>query len=166
MSEMTLTPLDVQRIFDYDAVTGALIWREKISHKTRLGTSAGSMNGLHQIKINGQRYTRGRLVWAWHRGEWPQHYICHLNHDSLDDRIENLVDVDWRERRQMQRRPVRASALPEGVAHARHGHNYSARLDRVHLGSFKTPEQAHEAYKAAHVAKYGDLSRYTREGGI
>lgn len=158
----TLTPADVQCLFIYE--DGALLWRDNHGRRGRAGAIAGSRskNGQHAIRIDGVRYMRSRLVWAWHHGAWPAHKVCHADHDSSNDAIDNLLDLDHAARRQLQRNMQRA--LPAGVAHARHGHNFTARLNGLHLGSYKSPDEAHAAYAAAHIAEHCSASPYAVGG--
>jgi hypothetical protein len=143
-------------LFDYDQ--GALIWR-RCGLRVKPGTVAGNRQAnLHVIAIRGNLYTRGRLVWAWHYGEFPKYRLKHLNHDPHDDRIENLADlpaVEWRVARKERMR-----TLPTGVSRNSRGKRYEASVAGVHLGSFKSIDEAHAAYKAAHAAKYGPASRH------
>lgn len=158
-----LTPEDVRRIFDYDE-DGRLIWREDRGSRARAGQVAGSKSGdgHYVIRFKGSRYTRGRLVWAWHKGAWPEHTICHADHDSCNDDIDNLLDLDRTARRLLQRYKTRD--LPPGVNRARHGHNFTARVDNAHQGTYKTADDAHTAYVAAHLARYASASPWATGG--
>jgi hypothetical protein len=117
---------------------------------------------LHAINVNGKQYSRGRLVWAWHHAAWPLHSICHLNHDRYDDRIENLADLPDVERRHNTVEQQRA--LPVGVR--QYGQRYHATCNHQHVGTFSTPEQAHEAYKQAHINAFGMLSAHAKATGV
>ncbi len=157
-----LTPEDVRRIFDYE--DGRLIWRENRAPRAKAGADAGSKgtNGQNGIRIDGVRYMRARLVWAWHRGTWPVHTVCHADHDSGNDAIDNLLDLDRSARRLLQRYKQRD--LPPGVNRARHGYNFTACFDGAYQGSYKTADEAHAAYVAAHLAHFGSASPWATGG--
>lgn len=60
-----------------------------------------------------------------------------------------------------------ANALPVGVRSTRNGRRFEARITApgtpAFIGTFDTPEEAHEAFKQKHVEVYGDQSRYFSE---
>ena len=105
---------------------------------------------------------RARLVWAWHTGAWPVHTICHANHDSSDDSIDNLLDLAPTERRLMQLYKQRD--LPAGVAPARRGSHFTTRVDGRHQGTYASADEAHEAYRMAHAIRYGSASPWAVGG--
>lgn len=50
--------------------------------------------GYRRGRIFGKNYLAHRVIWAIHYGEWPKLHIDHINGNKLDNRIENLRDVD------------------------------------------------------------------------
>ena len=83
----------VRALFDYRD-DGRLYWRVDRG-KARKGALAGNASHSRRgkywsIQFNGRQIPRARLVWAWHHGAFPGSQVWHLNHDSTDDRIENL----------------------------------------------------------------------------
>jgi len=83
---------------------------------------------------------------------WPEHDIDHINGVRADNRISNLRDVvravNLQNRRSSHRRSL------SGLLGVKKNHNgWSAGITKqgvlLHLGTFKTPEQAHSAYIAA-----------------
>lgn len=94
MSER-LTPESVRDVFTYD--DGALLWRIRPSRNTDVGKAAGhKARTNHVVVYRSIAYSRAKLVWAWHKGKWPERAIRHINGDSYDDRIENLSDAPER----------------------------------------------------------------------
>lgn len=155
-----ITPDLVRYLFDYSP-EGVLTWRANRGKRARAGAVAGSRarDGF-VITIDGKKYTRRRLVWAWWKFAWPTHSVCSLNNDCFDDRIEFLADLNDVERRHNLVEQQRG--LPVGVHRASHeGKRYTAACDHEYLGTFDTPEAAHEAYRKAHVSKYGSMSPYS-----
>lgn len=86
----------VREYLDYIPETGRLI-RVKRRTSGKLGVPIGRVN----IGSSGGEYRRAyfknrafqtaHLVWAWHHGAWPESTLVRKNGDTLDDRIENLV---------------------------------------------------------------------------
>ena len=83
--------------FTYDDTDGTL------RHKKKKGVQEGDIVGSLDrdgylatlINFNGQRkgYRVHRLIWFFVHGEMPSGVIDHINHNRIDNRIENLRDV-------------------------------------------------------------------------
>ncbi|MFT3850473.1 MAG: HNH endonuclease [Propionivibrio sp.] len=154
-------PALVRELFDY--ADGVLYWREAPARQIPAGSVAGCLRkgrATCTINIRGKCYPRPHIVWAWHYGKWPGACVRHLNDDSHDDRIENLVAETFFER------AIRIRNLVAGTPGAKHEGNgrWSSSISigsrPYHLGTFDSEEAAHEAFKQAHVAVHGDDSPY------
>lgn len=109
------------------------------------------------VTIDGRKYARSNLVYAHVHGRWPSR-LGHRNGDRTDDRPQNLVLVANATRQRRHAKP-----LPLGVAKS--GSRYKARASSVitstsNIGTFDTPEQAHQAYVHEHVRIHGMQSPY------
>jgi hypothetical protein len=94
------TELTVERlreVLSYDAETGLLTWRVRMTRNGSrgIGDSAGYLakTGYLVISLYGQNYQAHRLVWLYVHGEWPPLYIDHVNRCRSDNRISNLRSV-------------------------------------------------------------------------
>lgn len=161
-----LTATRIRELLDYDHETGDLIWRVDRTGGTRAGDIAGSIksNGYRMLKIDGTLYTAHRVVWAWHHGDWPVNEIDHIDRDPLNNRIENLRDVD-RAVNLANRASWKAGYGRKGVRPHRNRYVAEITIDRatVFIGSYLTPEEAFEAFKRAHVDRYGVDSQFFDE---
>lgn len=161
-----ITQERLKELFDYDPETGNLIWRVNRGGLAKIGAIAGAIrpeDGRRSVQLSGKNYKAHRLVWLYHHGKWPEFQIDHINRDPLDNRIENLRDVPGAVN--MANQEPRGAYKLKGVT--RHRNRYSAKLwcgtKFTCLGTFDTPEEAHEVYKRAHVDRYGANSEYFRE---
>ncbi|MFN7883268.1 MAG: HNH endonuclease [bacterium] len=152
MSELTAERL--RELLDYCPRTGAFRWRKSRGGKIE-GSVAGysAKNGYLQLGVDKKLYLAHRLAWLYVYGEWPARDVDHANGDRRDNRAANLRLASRSQNMQNQRRAHKDSKsgyLGVGL-HASGLWRASITIDRTHthLGYFKTPEEAHEAYIAA-----------------
>ena len=136
----------------YDHSTGLFTWITSPAKRFPVGTQAGSVNSAGYIAICclGQLYLAHRLAWLFTYGKWPTGDIDHINGNRSDNHIANLRDVT-RSVNQQNLKNARSDNQTGflGVKRARNG-SYEARINLggcyVHIGTFPTPTEAHEAY--------------------
>lgn len=132
------------------------------------GKNAGFINNdkrknrLYSIvRINCVDFFSHRIIWSMLKGEIPQGMeIDHINGNTLDNRIDNLRIAT---RGQNSRNRIGSSKLemPKGVSVNRKRFiakiTYNGTLYR--LGSFKTLEEASNAYNEAAKRLHGEFAR-------
>jgi len=153
----------VNDLFDYLA-TGALVWREGRGPRAHAGQIAGHLRrdeSAHVITLNGRKTTRARAVWAWHHGRWPKGCLWHKNRTATDDRIENLLELTSLECHMAVGMGTERT-LPTGVVAVPGG--FHALAHNCYAGTYKAAGDAHEAYKASHVGRYGSASPWAVGG--
>lgn len=164
MSDLTAERL--RQVVHYDPETGIITWIDRgkddfaqpstyATFVSRcLGKEAGcpTGNGYRRITIDCQKHLSHRLAWLYVYGEWPSRHIDHINGDGCDNRIANLRDVSNAENHRNTRRHVTNSSGVCGVRLNRYG-SWAATIWNqakiIHLGSFKSKEEAAAARKAA-----------------
>ena len=151
MKVATITAERLRELLSYDEETGVFCWLAKPNRRIRVGDQAGvRFRGRIQIRIDGTSYRAHRLAWLYVYGTLPSQVIDHINGNACDNCIANLRDVSVAMNRQNIRKPMKHSKIGVlGVRKNVHGDKFSARVGNIHIGSFETPESAHEAYVIA-----------------
>ena len=133
------------------------------------GKEAGSMCLLPPptgprwfVRLKRQCIYRYVLVWALRTGELPSEELDHKNHDSLDDQFDNLrLATSGQNKANMRRRKDNTSGF-KGVCWLKRRQKWLARLNldgkSLHLGTYATCEEAHDAYLAAARKHYGEFA--------
>ncbi|NNH12071.1 HNH endonuclease [Cupriavidus gilardii] len=148
-------------LFDYR--DGGLYWRVDRGSNAKAGNRAGRLlqTGYRTIQISGKRYQEHRLVFLLHHGVMPTQ-IDHINGVKDDNRIENLRPANHSQNQ------INTAARPgasgeRGVRFKPEKNRWIARIYRdgkeIRIGSFKTKEEAVDAYRAAAKEMYGEFAR-------
>lgn len=150
---------EAKRLLDYDQTTGLMSWNVGGPGKVR-GRVVGVVldDGYVQVTVNYQRYSLHRLAWLIHYGEWPTNEIDHVNGRRADNRIENLREAT-KTQQEGNKLGWSRYGLPKGVAKQRKKYRANLMVCGVSkfLGSFQTPEDAHEAYCEAAKRHFGEF---------
>ena len=82
---------ELRRIFEYEAITGDLFWRERGPGR-RLDEPAGFVHsGRKYLRLDGVNYSVARIIFAMHNPGYHYYFIIeHKDGDFLNTRIENL----------------------------------------------------------------------------
>lgn len=140
----------LKEVLEYNPENGRLHWKVKRSN-IPIGTPAGARDrGKYmRLRVDGRFYMAHRLVWLMFHGEWPKYQIDHINGDKVDNRIENLRDVPGGMNMENLRAPLRRNKcgfLGVYKSKNRYRADLTVKGKTKHIGSFKTPEEAHAAY--------------------
>lgn len=155
----------LRRILNYDPETGAFTWAEKIARKVVVGSVAGSLNhhGYIHISIGGRPYPAHRLAFVYMTGEWPVGMLDHRDTNKSNNAWANLRPATTSQNAMNTRRRSDNVSGFKGVCWRRAKGKWQARI-KIHgstrtLGSYDTPEAAHEAYVAAAKVVHGEFAR-------
>jgi hypothetical protein len=149
--------IDVAKLrkqLSYDASTGALVWR-CAKGRQPAGAPAGVRlpTGYLAIRFDGVRHPAHRLAWLIAHGAPADGEIDHKDGDRTNNRLSNLRAVPRCVNQQNQRRAQCTNKTGLLGVSKSDGPGFRARIfyagKENHLGTFKTPEDAHAAYLAA-----------------
>ena len=150
-----LTAERARELLNYDPETGSLRWRVSRWGATK-GNEAGSIEkGYRRASVDMTRYFAHRLAWLIYYGTWPKDQIDHIDGDRSNNRIANLREATHDENCENQHR-AQSDNYTTGLLGA--SFDKRKRVFRAsimvkkfvyRLGTFKTAEEAHQAYLAA-----------------
>ena len=164
----------VRELLDYNPETGEFRWKfrdrkwfESVSDRSwnswngkNAGKIAGCVysDGYRRIRIDNKDYLAHRLAWLYIYGEWPQNHIDHINHQTDNNRIENLRDVT-QSQNQWNGSDRTGTSQYKGVSWAKHANKWVAHITingkKKHLGLFIIEEDAAKAYDRAALQHFG-----------
>jgi len=138
----------------YDPNTGVLIWLQG-PYRAHIAGNVDN-HGRRRLFFEGVRYLASRLIFRYMTCQWPKNEIDHINRIRDDDRWENLREVTHRQNTLNRDRKNKTGY--RGVYPTSNG-KYQAMIrenGRTRpLGTFVTPEEAHQAYVEAGKALHG-----------
>jgi hypothetical protein len=159
----------LRETLNYDPATGALTWRIRTSPMCKLGQLAGTISKTHgyrKIRLDDVYYTASHLAWFHFYGIPPVGLLDHKNGNRADDRIENLREATHSQNSMNMGRNGSNTTGFKGVAvfnqpgkPTRYRALTRANGKRHFLGTFDTPEEAHEAYCKAVKLLHGAFAR-------
>jgi len=172
----------LHQLLRYDAETGDLIWlprspdliidnnKRAVWNSRYAGLVAGyvrpTMKGLAylHIGIQGAIFKAHRLVWVYVRGEPVPDIIDHIDHDPLNNRIENLRAATMSENRANSFGRKNNISGVKGIQINRQGTfmvfvGPGGKGSSNYIGTFDTIDEAKTAYEAAATRLFGEFAR-------
>ena len=153
-----LTQNKLKELLHYDPETGVFTWRVRTSKSVHIGDLAGCLgNGYVLIRLCSVLYLAHRLAWLYMEGRWPVDQTDHKNGIRSDNRWENLREASGSLNQQNQRK-AHKSGTTRFLGVRCTGKRFQAQINldgkQCYLGTYPTPELAHEAYRKAKRAMH------------
>lgn len=162
---------DLLQWLNYDPASGILRWRLRADRSPQwngkwAGQPAGGpskSNGHHVLSLCGKPVLAHRVIWKMSYGVDAPNDIDHRDGDPLNNRLTNLR-LATKHQNLRNSKLHRGKNLPKGVSWHHGAGRYRASIylsgKCKHLGLFDTPVGAHEAYKRAAGAAFGEFARF------
>jgi len=154
----------LKSILHYDPETGIFTWINSKRDGWN-GKEAGTTTKTRvHIQILNRLYLSHRLAFLYMTGSMPK-MVDHINEIPLDNRWCNLRECTRSQNvaNITEKRSDNKSGY-RGVYRRKKSRKYIAQVRKNgkvhHLGTFKTPEEAYEAYKKAHSELFGEFSPF------
>lgn len=170
-----ITQAELKVMFDYDAENGWLIrkFRKGKPYNKPCGYKPAGYNGYGRIKIKGKMYHTHRLIWLFHYGEFPSEFIDHIDGNRVNNRVENLREVDNKSNCHNRKVNENNTSGFADVVWDKEFQKYRVRIEidgnRKHIGRYGTIEDAVLASKKAKIKYHPsspDAKKYADELGI
>ena len=146
--------MDVQAVltqYHYKPATGQF---QRKTHTPDRGVIKNA-KGYVRVFVGCKYYMAHHLVWLLHTGRLPNKQIDHINGKRDDNRFSNLREVSPIENSQNQRRAHKTSSTgllgvspirQAGLVNKRWRAQIKVGGRSIHLGTFASPADAHQAY--------------------
>ena len=158
--DSNLTQEYLHSLFEYK--DGNLYWK-KYKYPRRKNLLAGTLGkiGRFYITIKGKNYLTHRLIYLYHHGILPK-MLDHIDNNPLNNRIENLREATHLQNSHNRKLAKNNSCGFKGVTKCRNKWVAQIQVNGIkkNLGYFKTPSEAHEAYKKEADKSFGQFSRH------
>lgn len=137
-----------------------LVWNVK-RQGAKFGEVAGSLSGegYWQIWFDGKNWKAHRLMWIYRHGEIPSWAeIDHKDGDKLNNKDDNHRISTRAQNARNVERPFNSTGFT-GVRFTGYGYQAYIKIDgkQKALGSYRTPEEASAARKAAEQEHHGEF---------
>jgi hypothetical protein len=155
---------DAKKVLDYNPETGVFVWKVKMGRQSA-GALAGTVGHTPYIYIRVNRIPKlaHRVAFAWVHGRWPNGQIDHINGDKRDNRICNLREATSQQNMANSKRRSDNTSGFKGVRKARLPGKWWAYIymngKDTYLGTYDTPELAHQAYVKAAKIEFGAFAK-------
>lgn len=158
-----LTQERLKEVYDYLPESGLFI-RKVRTFRHKAGEVAGTLlgEGYIQIGIDGKQYRAHRLAFFYMTGHWPTLEVDHINGSRSDNRWGNLREAT-RIQNCQNRGISRANTTGyKGVSWDSSSQRFRSAI-RLNgkgksLGSYKTAEEASQAYQKAAEELFGEYN--------
>ena len=152
----------VRDYIHYNPETGELTWIKSPNARVKVGDKIKSIDayGYLSVSFRSKVWKAHRLAWFLYYDQLPDKDIDHINGDRVDNRISNLRSATRGQN--LQNMQVSGKGLSNYKGVSRSKTSWTAQITvnnkKLHLGSFKTEEEAALAYNNEAEKRYGDFA--------
>lgn len=123
-----LTQKRLKEILHYDPATGMFAWLVNRKQMKVFDIAGYVTKGYQKISIDGKQYLTHRLAFLYIHSYFPEHGIDHIDHDKLNNRIDNLREASQQCNQRNCGNPKDNSSGVKGVSWGKHDNKWYARI--------------------------------------
>jgi hypothetical protein len=160
---MEITQQFLHELFEYR--DGHLFWKVDRRGNKLKGKQASRLkksNGYCEVTINKKNHYAHRIIFMMFNGYWPEQ-IDHIDSNRSNNLISNLREANNAQNNRNTKLRATNTSGYKGVYMSKQSGRFIARITvnykGVHLGCFKTIEEASQAYKKAALELHGSFAR-------
>lgn len=155
----------IEDYLKYDSISGNLYWIKRPSNRVSVGDIAGvvDLHGYLVVRFDKKLYKSHRLCYYLYYNKWPDNFIDHIDGNKLNNKIENLRDVERTVNNRNHKKFYTNTSGKCGVSFCNYYNKWVCYIDvdgiRKNLGYSKTYEKAVEKRINAELLYYKELVR-------
>ena len=159
----------LKELLHYDPDSGVFTRAKDLPNGKKAGQIAGHVNqkGYIDIRLDGKNYRAARLAFLYMTGEWPSEEVDHDNRVKTDNRWINLRGANRYQNAYNKFSARKAKSGYAGVVKVKRkktADRYRATIwangVSSYLGTYATPEEAHNVYLSAVKDLHGEFGRF------
>lgn len=161
-----VTQQELKKWLHYSPIVGTFEWIRK-GRRIQLYSLAGAVDhksGYVTIGFKGKIYRAHTLAWLYMTGEWPSMDIDHRDGDKTNNAFANLRLATKSQNSWNARTVCTSSTGIKGVLYDKKIKKWRAVLSaygkKVHVGLFKTAEEAAEAVRVRREELHGEFANH------
>ena len=152
----------VRELLHYDPDTGVFTWLVDRENKKAGDVAGKNDNGYIKIYFDRKSHGANRLAFIYMKGQITKRWIDHKDGDPLNNRWNNLREVEpWQNRANSRVRSDCRSGK-KGATLLKNGRYHSQitiKRKVTYLGVFDTADEAHQAYLTAANDAFGEFAK-------
>lgn len=164
---MEITQEFLRKRFDYNPITGEIIYRYRTGPLAKEGQVAGTVtkNGYLSIQVLKKRIYVHRLIWIYMTGDIPNEDVDHIDGVRTNNQWSNLRLASRQQN--MFNKPGKSSSGIKGVYFVPKTSRWVAELridrKRVYQEYFATLDAAAQGIRINRIRLHGEFANHTNE---
>ena len=165
-----ISQTELKKWLCYSPLAGVFEWRRS-GRGIRAGSLAGAVckdTSYIQVNLRGKQYRAHHLAWLYMTGKWPECDIDHRDGDRTNNAFSNLREATKSQNQWNAKLSKTSTSGVKGVNFDRPTGKWRATVGiddkKVHVGLFKTKEEAEEAVKLKRAELHGEFANHGVHG--
>jgi hypothetical protein len=156
--------MDAAILHEYFEYRDGILYWKKPRKGIKVGDAAGGFSSHHhRVSLNRQTMQTHRAIFLMHHG-WVPATLDHIDNNPLNNRIENLRPATKSQNACNSKKPKNNTSGVKGVFWNKRRQTWGARIvirkKPMHLGVYKTLEEAKQAVETARTIHHGEYANH------